>query len=236
MRPSNIIVSMDWFSDLFTSAALTAFLQVVFIDLVLAGDNAVVIGMAAAGLPPEKRKLAILYGILAATVLRILFALLATELLTVVGLLFAGGVLLLWVGWKMWRELRSSREAHAPAGGDPHDRAPPPAKTLRQAATQIVLADLSMSIDNVLGVAGAAHAHPEVLIFGLGLSVVLMGVAASAIAGLLERYRWIAYVGLAMIVYVALRMVWEGGHDICSQGLPMIGVQPPSYCHARLPT
>jgi YjbE family integral membrane protein len=209
--------------ELISGQALSAFFQVILIDLVLAGDNAIVIGLAAAGLPPEQRGKAIIVGIAAATALRIFFASITVWLLAVVGLLLAGGILLLWVCWKMWRELRTTaaedmaaREALAGedlnadgtiAGGAPR-------KTFAQAATQIVIADVSMSLDNVLAVAGAARDHPIVLIFGLALSIALMGIAATFIARLLQRYRWIAYVGLAIIFYVALRMIWEGGWEI----------------------
>jgi YjbE family integral membrane protein len=178
------------------------------IDLVLAGDNAVVIGLAAAGLPAEQRARAVLVGILAATVLRIAFASVAIELLEIVGLLLAGGILLLWVSWKMWRELRSGPHGHAEANGNADPLAKP--KTFSQAAWQIVMADISMSLDNVLAVAGAARDHPAALYFGLGLSIVLMGVAANYIAGLLNKHRWIAYVGLAIILYVAGDMIWRG--------------------------
>lgn len=186
--------------------ALAAFAQVIMIDLVLAGDNAVVIGLAAAGLPREQRAKAVLAGVLAATALRIAFASVAIELLEIVGLLLAGGILLLWVSWKMWRELRSGvhKQGHAEA----NDNAP--RKTFAQAAWQIVMADISMSLDNVLAVAGAARDHPVALYFGLGLSIVLMGVAANYIAGLLNKHRWIAYVGLAIILYVAGDMIWRG--------------------------
>jgi YjbE family integral membrane protein len=197
--------------------ALTAFLQVVMIDLTLAGDNAVVIGLAAAGVPREQRAKAIALGILAATVLRIVFALLTTTLLSIVGLLFAGGVLLLWVCWKMWRELRHPAaadrgadvmEGQAPSGG------PAPPKSFRDAIAQIIVADISMSLDNVLAVAGAAHQHPSVLVFGLALSIALMGFAATFIARLLEKHRWIAFVGLAIILFVAAEMIWRGGVEI----------------------
>ncbi|HEY1474242.1 MAG TPA: TerC family protein [Pseudolabrys sp.] len=200
-------------SELFSQGSIAVFFQVIMIDLVLAGDNAVVIGLAAAGLPKERRSRAILVGIVAATVLRILFASIAIELLAIVGLLLAGGVLLLWVCWKMWRELRgpSQRDTEAAlAGGSAHV----PRKTFAQAAWQIVVADISMSLDNVLAVAGAARDHPGALVFGLGLSIVLMGVAASFIARLLIRHRWIAYVGLAIIFYVACDMIWRGGHEV----------------------
>lgn len=193
--------------------ALAAFAQVIMIDLVLAGDNAVVIGLAAAGLPPGQRARAVLVGIIAATVLRIAFAGVAIQLLEIVGLLLAGGILLLWVCWKMWRELRSGGhegdviDGANGAGGVPR-------KTFAQAAWQIVIADISMSLDNVLAVAGAARDHPAALIFGLGLSIVLMGVAANFIAGLLNKHRWIAYVGLAIILYVAGDMIWRGALEI----------------------
>ncbi|HWX31395.1 MAG TPA: TerC family protein [Steroidobacteraceae bacterium] len=198
---------------------LTALFQVVLIDLVLAGDNAVVIGLAAAGLPEAQRGKAILIGIVAATMLRILFAGLTTQILQIVGLLFAGGILLLWVCWKMWRELRASpaelteamEAAGAVAGTNPKGR---PRKTLLQATSQIIVADVSMSLDNVLAVAGAAREHPVVMIFGLVLSVAMMGVAASFIARLLRNHRWIAYVGLTVILYVAVEMMFRGTLDI----------------------
>lgn len=215
----------------FTPEALTALGQVIMIDLVLAGDNAIVIGLAAAGLPKEQRGRAILIGILAATVLRIIFALLTTQLLQIIGLLLVGGLLLLWVCWKMWQELRAGphgevEEQEAATGMDlNHDGSvttAAPTKTLSQAAWQIVIADVSMSLDNVLAVAGAAHDHPEVLIFGLVLSIALMGLAASFIARLLNKYRWIAYVGLAIILYVAAEMIWKGGSELMPllQGVP----------------
>jgi len=210
-------------TGLLTSEAITPFLQVIMIDLVLAGDNAIVIGLAAAGLPHEQRTKAILIGIGAATALRIVFAGITTQLLRLVGLLFAGGLLLLWVCWKMWRELRASVEqeqeaAEALTGYDINANgtiaAHIPRKTFVQAAGQIIVADVSMSLDNVLAVAGAAREHPVVLIFGLALSIGLMGVAASFIARLLQNHRWIAYVGLAVIVYVALEMIYRGAHEL----------------------
>ena len=199
---------------------LNVLLQVVLIDLVLAGDNAIVIGLAAAGLPQAQRGKAILIGIVAATVLRILFAGLTTQILQIVGLLFAGGILLLWVCWKMWRELRASSaepiEAKEAAGAvvAGTNAEGKPRKTLVQASWQIIVADVSMSLDNVLAVAGAAREHPVVMIFGLGLSVAMMGVAASFIARLLQNHRWIAYVGLAVILYVAVEMIFRGTLDI----------------------
>ena len=200
-------------TDLFQNAAIVAFLQVIAIDLVLAGDNAVVIGLAAAGLAPAQRSRAILVGIAAATGLRILFALFAVQLLDIVGLLLAGGILLLWVCWKMWRELRGPSQQDTEAAltaGEAHV----PRKSFAQAAWQIVVADVSMSLDNVLAVAGAAREHPAALVFGLALSIVLMGVAASFIARLLNRHRWIAYGGLAIILYVACAMIWRGALEI----------------------
>ena len=185
---------------------LIALAQVLFIDLVLAGDNAIVVGLAVAGLPEAQKNRAILIGIAVATVMRIGFAFITLQLLAIVGLLFAGGVLLLWVCWKMFRDLRQHR-SHSGAVAAP-------AKTMRQAMIQIVLADLSMSLDNVLAVAGAAREHPWVLVVGLAVSVVLMGVAARLIARLLERYRWIAWVGLLVVLYIALKLMWEGWHDI----------------------
>jgi len=210
--------------DFLTPEGLTALGQVIMIDLVLAGDNAVVIGLAAAGLPKEQRNKAILIGILAATVLRIGFALITTTLLGITGLLLAGGILLLWVCWKMYRELREgghdlSEEGAEAITGEDLDRdgsvaGGAPRKTLGQAALQIVIADVSMSLDNVLAVAGAAHEHPTVLIIGLVLSVALMGLAATFVARLLNRYRWIAWVGLILIFYVAVKMIYDGYLDI----------------------
>jgi YjbE family integral membrane protein len=205
--------------ELFSPESMAAFFQIIMIDLVLAGDNAVVIGLAAAGLPKDQRNKAIMIGILAATLMRIGFALVATQLLLVIGLLLAGGVLLLWVCWKMWRELRTPHHVDEEAitgqdldgDGKIAGQAIGKKKSLRDAVIQIIVADVSMSLDNVLAVAGAAHGHdPIILIFGLGLSVVLMGVAATFIARLLTKHRWIAYVGLAIILYVALHMIYEG--------------------------
>jgi YjbE family integral membrane protein len=198
---------------------LNVLLQVILIDLVLAADNAIVIGLAAGGLPQAQRGKAILIGILAATTLRILFAGLATQILQIVGLLLAGGILLLWVCWKMWRELRASSagpiEAKEPVGASAGPNVEgKPRKTLVQASWQIIVADVSMSLDNVLAVAGAAREHPVVMIFGLGLSIAMMGVAASFIARLLQNHRWIAYVGLAVILYVAVEMIFRGTLDI----------------------
>lgn len=204
-------------AEIFSASALTALAQVVMIDLVLAGDNAIVIGLAAAGLPKEQRAKVIFIGIAAATILRIGLALVTTQLLGVVGLLLAGGILLLWVSWKMYRELRSGGHddamgANALDGGAGGSGAP--RKTLGQAVWQIIVADFSMSLDNVLAVGGAAREHPWVLIFGLALSIALMAFAAAWIARLLQRYHWIGYIGLAIIVYVALEMIWRGWHQV----------------------
>jgi YjbE family integral membrane protein len=190
---------------------ITALVSVVLIDVVLAGDNAIVVGMAAAGLSPDRRRQAIVIGIAAATVLRILFAAVALRLLAVIGLGLAGGVLLLWVAWKLFRELRG---VHAAQGTNPMALAP--RKTLFQAVTHIVVADISMSLDNVLAVAGVARtqAEPWVLFLGLILSVALMGVASTLVARLLARHFWLSWLGLAIIAVVALRMIWEGGGEV----------------------
>lgn len=203
--------------------AYVAFLQVVMIDLVLAGDNAVIIGLAAAGLPAKQRVRAVLFGIAAATVLRLTFAVVTTRLLHTVGLALAGGILLLWVCWKMWRDLRTPHvveqdAAEALVGVDLNAdglvAGYASSKTLGRAVGQIVVADVSMSLDNVLAVAGAAREHPSVLVFGLLISIALMGIAASFIAQLLNRHRWIAYVGLSIILYVALDMIQRGAWEV----------------------
>ena len=218
--------------DFLTGEALAAFFQVVMIDLVLAGDNAVVIGLAAAGLQPDLRRKAILIGIAAATILRIGFALITSQLLALGGgLLIAGGLLLLWVCWKMYRELTVSHAeeeaaaealADADLNKDGKVAGGAPRKTLKQAVMQIIVADVSMSLDNVLAVAGAAQHHPEVLIFGLVLSVALMGIASTFIANLLNRFRWIAWIGLVIILYVAVRMVYHGADELLGHTLPVI--------------
>ena len=194
------------------SSEIHALLQVIVVDLVLAGDNAIIVGLVAASVPVEQRKKVILIGILAATVLRILFSFVAVQLLAVTGLIFAGGLLLLWVGWKLWREVEQARKK---AGIDETaSKAVPHPKTFRGAVIQIVLADVSMSLDNVLAVAGAARHHTWVLIVGLFLSVALMAVASTYIADLLKRYHWIAYVGLLVIFYIAGAMIWEGAQQL----------------------
>jgi YjbE family integral membrane protein len=194
---------------------LIALGQVLLIDLVLAGDNAIVVGMAAAGLPSDQRRKAIFWGIVAATIMRIGFAAVTTQLLAIVGLTLAGGVLLLWVCYKMFRELQRGHQPEvSEAELDAQAQAPGQRKTLRGAIIQILVADVSMSLDNVLAVAGAAKEHLWVLVVGLGISVVLMGVAATFIAKLLERHRWIAWVGLLVILYVAAQMIWAGGGEV----------------------
>jgi len=194
---------------------ITALTFVVIIDVVLAGDNAIVVGLAVAGLASEQRRRAIVTGIGAATVLRILFAFVALQLLDVIGLAFAGGVLLLWVAWKLYRELRQSQDV---ASGAYVGGSAPPRKTMRQAVTQIVIADLSVSLDNVLAVAGVARtqAAPWVLVAGLALSVALMGLASNLIARLVTRYPKLSWLGVAIVAVVALRMIWAGGGDVLS--------------------
>jgi YjbE family integral membrane protein len=214
------------------ASAFAAFFQVIMIDLVLAGDNAVVIGLAAAGLPADLRRKAILIGIIAATILRICFALITTQLLALGGgLLIAGGLLLLWVCWKMYRELSVSHAdeheatealADADLNADGSVAGKSKKKSLKAAVWQIIIADVSMSLDNVLAVAGAAQHHELALIFGLGLSVLLMGVAATLVAGLLHKYRWIAWLGLVIILYVAVKMLYEGADQLLGHTLPMI--------------
>lgn len=215
------------FAHFLTPEALSAFGQVVLIDVVLAGDNAIVVGALAAGLPAAQRKKVILIGIIAALVLRIGFALAVSQLLQIVGLILAGGLLLMWVAWRMWRELHP-RKALIDAPGDDDDfvasNSPAPAKSFAAAAWSVALADVSMSLDNVLAVAGAAREHPDILVIGLVLSVALMGIAANIIAQYIERYRWIAYVGLAVIVYVAFKMIWEGSQELMPMVAPMVGM------------
>ena len=219
---------MEFLSSPELASQLTALGQVLAIDLVLAGDNAVAVGLAAAALPVQQRRKAILIGLAAAVVLRIVFALVTVQLLAIVGLLLAGGVLLLWVCWKMWRELREQAthdQAEAQAELDlamsiEHGKGPTPEelglkrKTFGAALLQIMIADVTMSLDNVLAVAGAAHEHPWIMVFGLVLSIALMGLAATFIARLLNRYRWIGYIGLVIVLYVALHMIWDGYRSV----------------------
>ncbi len=192
------------------AGSLGAFLQVVLIDLVMSGDNAIIIAMAVAGLPKENRTRIIFWGVAGATVLRIGFALLTTELLQIIGLTLAGGLLLLWVAYRMYRELRLKSQ-HADSEVAEAGKAP---KTVQQAMLQIIAADVSMSLDNVLAVAGAARDHRVVLWFGLALSVILMAVASNFIARILDRYHWVAWIGFAIILYVACDMIWDGTHEV----------------------
>ena len=212
------------FSNIHTGTAFAAFVQVLMIDIMLAGDNAIVVGALAAGLPAEQRRKVIMIGIVAALVLRIAFALVVTWLLGIVGLILAGGLLLLWVAWKMYRELHPAADESqgSPEVAGDEDSGLRPAKSFAAAAWAVAVADVSMSLDNVLAVAGAARDHPGILIVGLLLSVALMGIAANIIAQYIERYRWIAYVGLAVILYVALKMIWEGWMDVHPVIAPMI--------------
>jgi YjbE family integral membrane protein len=215
------------------STELTTILQVIFINVVLSGDNAIVVGMAAAGSPPEIRRKVIFYGISGAVVLRVLLSLLAVQFLQVVGLLLAGGLLLLWVSWKLFREIRESAAEHGGAealttlGED--EAAVESGKTLGEAMWQILVADVSMSLDNVLAIAGAAREHPWIMTAGLVLSVALMGVAATFIARLLDRYRWLAWFGLVVIVYVALRMIWDGGAEVEEVLVGMVSSAPAGH-------
>lgn len=199
-------------SDVFTAAGLVTLGQVVLIDLIFSGDNAMVLGTLSSGLPPKERKKVLALGVVMAMVCLIGFALIATQLLQVVGLLLAGGLLLLWVAWKLYSEIRHGGKA-VDATAAP--RAP---KTFRQAAVQVAITNISLSLDNVLAVAGAARDHPAVLFFGLALSVTLMAVAANFIARFIERYHWIAYVGLVVILYVSGSMIYHGIAD------PKVGV------------
>jgi YjbE family integral membrane protein len=203
------------FSNITEPAAFTAFLQVIMIDLVLAGDNAIVVGALAAGLPAQQRKKVILIGVMAALVLRILFALIVTQLLQIIGLILIGGLLLLWVAWRMWRDLREHEGeswGSEEIVGDEHAGLRP-AKSFAGAAWGVAIADVSMSLDNVLAVAGAAREHPGILIVGLIFAVAMMGIAANIIARYIERYKWIAWIGLLVIVYVAFKMIYDGWVD-----------------------
>ena len=196
-----------------------AFASIVFIDLVMSGDNAIIIGMAAAGLPVALRRKAIAIGILVATVLRIVFASVTYQLLSIIGLTLAGGLLLLWVAFQMWREIKAGNlEMPDPnAEGEAGE-----GKTLRSAVTAIIIADVTMSLDNVLAVAGAAHDAPGMLVFGLVLSILLMAFAANWVASLLERHKWLAYAGLAVVAYVALEMIWRGSHQVMAATAGML--------------
>ena len=214
------------FSNITSPAAMSAFLQVLMIDIVLAGDNAIVVGALAAGLPPAERKKVIALGVLAALVLRIVFALTVTWLLGIVGLVLAGGFLLLWVAWRMYRDIRGHTAAESPGSpeimGDEHSGIIA-SKSFAAAAWSVAIADVSMSLDNVLAVAGAARDHPGIMIVGLIVAVALMGIAANVIAKYIERYRWIGWVGLVVIVYVAGKMIWEGFSEVQPYMLALAG-------------
>jgi YjbE family integral membrane protein len=214
------------FANITEPAAFAAFVQVLLIDLVLAGDNAIVVGALAAGLPPEQRRKVILIGVGAALVLRIGFALVVQQLLGIVGLVLAGGILLLWVAWRMYRDIRGhggGESAGSPEiEGDEHSGVAP-AKSFAAAAWGVAIADVSMSLDNVLAVAGAAREHPGILIVGLIFAVAMMGVAANILAKYIERYKWIAWVGLIVIVYVAGKMIWDGWHDVHPHFMEVVG-------------
>jgi YjbE family integral membrane protein len=204
------------FSNLNSSSAWTALASVILLDLVLAGDNAIVVGALAAGLPPEQRKKVILIGVIAALVLRVVFALMVNILMGVIGLIFVGGLLLIWVAWKMYRDLKRSEATESPGSpeilGDENSGIPA-AKSFAAAAWAVAVADVSMSLDNVLAVAGAAKDHPGIMIVGLIFAVAVMGIAANVIAQYIERYKWIAWFGMAVIVYVAGKMIYEGWTD-----------------------
>ena len=202
------------FADVFTAAGMATLFQVILIDLTMAGDNVVIMGTLASGLPDKDRRRVLMFGVGMALVFLIGFALVATWLLKVTGLLLAGGLLLLWVAYNMYRELRPVRIVIADDPDTPAVEGPPATKTFLQAAIQVTLADLSMSLDNVLAVAAAAREHPTVLFFGLAFSVTLMGLAANLVAKLVQRYHWIAWIGFVVILYVALNMVWEGSHQV----------------------
>lgn len=202
------------FADVFTAAGMATLLQVILIDLTMAGDNVVIMGTLASGLPDKDRRRVLMFGVGMALFFLIGFALVATWLLKVTGLLLAGGLLLLWVAYNMYRELRPVRVVIADDPDTPAVEGPPATKTFLQAAIQVTLADLSMSLDNVLAVAAAAREHPTVLFFGLAFSVTLMGLAANLVAKLVQKYHWIAWIGLVVILYVALNMVWEGSHQV----------------------
>lgn len=213
------------FSNIGSPDAMSAFLQVLMIDIVLAGDNAIVVGALAAGLPADQRKKVIAIGVIAALVLRVVFALTVTWLLGIVGLVLAGGFLLLWVAWRMYRDLAGHDSLESPGSpeiaGDAHSGLSP-SKSFAAAAWSVAVADVSMSLDNVLAVAGAAREHPGILIVGLIVAVALMGVAANVIARYIERFRWIGWLGLAVIVYVALKMIWEGSHEVMPLAIGMV--------------
>ena len=208
------------FADIFTAAGLATLFEVILIDLTMAGDNVVIIGTIASGLPAKDRQRVIMVGVGMALVFLIGFALMATWLLKLTGLVLAGGLLLLWVAYNMYRELRPAKIVIADDPDTAEVEGPPPTKSFMQAAIAVTLADLSMSLDNVLAVASAAREHPTVLFIGLAFSVTLVGLAANLVAKLVQRYHWIAWIGLVIILYVALNMIWEGWHQVA----PLMGV------------
>jgi YjbE family integral membrane protein len=211
-------VNID-FADVFTSGGLATLLSVILIDLTMAGDNVVIMGTIASGLPEKDRRRVIMFGVSMALIFLIAFALMATWLLQLTGLLLAGGLLLLWVAYNMFRELRPAKLVVADDPDTPQIEGPPATKTFLAAAIQITVADLSMSLDNVLAVAAAAREHPTVLFIGLAFSVTIMGLAANLVAKLVQKYHWIAWIGLVVILYVALNMIWDGWHQVA----PLIG-------------
>ena len=218
-----MIPALD-FADAFSAAGLATLLQVIFIDLTMAGDNVVIMGTLAGGLPERERKKVLMLGVGMALAFLVVFAFLATALLKITGLLLAGGLLLLWVAWKMYRELHPPvAKGVADDERTPEIEGSPRGKTFLAAAIQVTVADLSMSLDNVLAVAGTARDHPTVLLFGLAFSVTIMGLAANLVARLVQKYHWIAYIGLAMILYVASKMIWEGWHDVAPYAARLMG-------------
>ena len=206
-----MLANLD-FSAVFTAGGLAMLAQIIIADLTMAGDNVLIMGTLASGLPEKDRRKVILFGVSMALVFLIGFALIATWLLNITGLVLAGGFLLLWVAFNMYRELRPAKIVVADDPDTPQVEGPPATKTFFQAAVQITIADLSMSLDNVLVVAGIARENPAVLFIGLTFSVLLMGTAAGFVAKLIQRYHWIAWIGLFLILYVALKMIWEGWH------------------------
>ncbi len=202
------------FAEILTAAGLAKLVQIVLADLTMAGDNVIIMGTLASGLPEKDRRKVLLFGVSMALVFLIGFALIATQLLKVTGLLLAGGLLLLWVAYNMYRELRPVKLVVADDPDTPQVEGPPATKTFLQAAIQITIADLSMSLDNVLVVAAIARDHPALLFIGLTFSVLLMGLGANLVAKLVQKHHWIAWIGLVIILYVALGMVWEGWHQV----------------------
>jgi YjbE family integral membrane protein len=217
-----MLANMD-FSAIFTATGLAMLVQIIVADLTMAGDNVLIMGTLASGLPEKDRRRVILFGVSMALVFLIGFALIATWLLSFTGLILAGGFLLLWVAFNMYRELRPAKIVIADDPGTAQIEGPPATKTFFQAAVQITIADLTMSLDNVLVVAGIAHENPAVLFIGLTFSVLLMGTAAGFVAKLIQRYHWIAWIGLLLILYVALKMIWEGWHQVHPQVMHLIG-------------